>query len=312
MATFAEQLQELEQKIAQKEQLDKQLPILYEAQKACIARAERCEAELNALQQEVSRFEKGGFQNLFYSVIGKKQIVLQEGKKQILQAKKKAEEARAAADAANNEVEACEKAIYELDGCDRLYHQLIREKKAQVRASDSPVNQEIVLREAHIGELDEWVRELNEVIHVGEEVVETLEDMLKHLDVAIQYKKEDAYIDSEIAETYNDYSIYKEIKLMKSYSQSLKVRVARFQQVHEHATSLNITQEFSCDAMPILCAVATDSFYQYKYFREFHGRLTELRGFIWKELDDLDEQKQAVEREQDRLRAEMRQLIAEA
>lgn len=313
MATFQQHICELEDKIIQKQKLEKQLPELYEQQETCRVRVQTLEEQVAQAQEMVSRFEKGGLQTLLYSITGKRQEAIKQAKGQLLQIKEKFEAALAEQQAADEAVDACEKAIYDLDGADRELVRLQKDKERQVRPSDSPVNKEIAEIESSIAELELWRNELQEVIKAGEDVIETAEDVEKVLINALEYSKADVY-NSGMRGNAN-YHKYEAIHEMRSYNEALTVRCKRFQEAVGHAKQFEAVNQPEISNWTVFRDVVIDDIFidlkVHNNLLESKNQLTELKAAVWKETDKLGGELNSVEREQNRLREEIRRLINE-
>lgn len=181
MTYYDAELQRLQHEIARKRQLDAVLDDLHGQRRELTERANALKAAKIKEQSDVDKLEGRSLAAFFYGVIGKMDEKLD----------KEREEAYAAAvkyDAAAKELTAVEHAIREketelhpLRDCERLYQQLLHQKKNAIKATGGAVAEDILRTEERIAYLDEQAKELKEAQNAGRAALSVADEVLSSL-----------------------------------------------------------------------------------------------------------------------------------
>ena len=184
MTFYDEQLQELQEQIARKRQLEARVSELRAQRSTLSARVRELEAIKMQEQADVDKLEGRSLAAFFYNVIGKMD-------EQLDKERHEAYAARVKYDAAARELSAVEEALarYEAElaglcDCENRYAAVLREKAGAVKVAGGAAAEEILKLEERKAFLKSQSRELREAISAGSSALNTANQVMSSLDSA--------------------------------------------------------------------------------------------------------------------------------
>jgi vacuolar-type H+-ATPase subunit I/STV1 len=153
-----------------------QLDQLERERKEMQVEADRWEAQLKSEKQDVEKLRGLNLSNLFYTFLGKKDEVLDQHQKEVVEATLKYEEAAETVSDMKKEMIDLDAKLRALGNLDAEYKIIIQEKERLIYDTESPMSQtlfEIVEQKA---EARVYLKEIKEAITAGDSVLKSLYD----------------------------------------------------------------------------------------------------------------------------------------
>lgn len=184
MAYYNEQLQLLQQQVAQKKRQESKLKELYEQRQELSGQI--CELEKMKLkeQADVDRLEGHSLAAFFYHVVGKMDDKLDKEKEEAYAATVKYDAKTRELSRAEEDIRRIEVEMGRLKDCELQYEKLLQTVADQMKASGSDLAVSILKIEENMACIQSKKKEIKEAALAGQKVLETLNGVLSSLDRA--------------------------------------------------------------------------------------------------------------------------------
>lgn len=178
---YNEKLKKLQQQVAEKKSLEAKRKELRTQQKQLQYQVKVLKQELQKEQLDVERMERTSLVSVLYSILGKKEAVLDREKAEAYAAKLKYDSAVQQLSRVEEDLSRKEAQLKSVADCERQYQQLLQEKLEAVKASGSPEAQQILRLEQEITQQESQKREIQEALAAGERALRAADDVLSSL-----------------------------------------------------------------------------------------------------------------------------------
>ncbi len=182
--TYDNNLQQLQQKVAFKKQLEAKLKDLRDQRRVYDKRVIELRVVYNSEQEDVEKLEGKSLANYFYQVIGKLDDKLTEERKEAAAARVKLDAAERELAVVDCEIQDIHSQISDLYGCENTYTSALQKKRAEVKESGTPAGAEILELEEKIAFLESQKREIREAQSAGQNALHAAEEVLSELKTA--------------------------------------------------------------------------------------------------------------------------------
>ena len=193
MDIYDQSLQELQQKVGLKKQLEAKLSDLKEQRKTFERRVMELGAAYSAEQEDVQKLEGRSLANYFYNVIGKLDEKMDKERKEAYAARVKLDAAERELSAADGEIADARKQLGSLYGIEQTYASELTKKRERLKASGSGVGLDILDIEEQITQLKAQKREIKEAVSAGRSAMETADSILSELNDADSWNTWDMF-----------------------------------------------------------------------------------------------------------------------
>lgn len=173
--------QKLMEKMAEEPGLKAKRTQLRQQQTWLKARVKELAEILEKEQLDVQRMERTSLTSMFYSMVGKKEEVLDREKAEAYAAKLKYDTAVQQLQGVEEDLTRVESRLQDIAANKREYERLLREKTEAVKASGSPEGQQILRLEQEITQQESQKREIQEALAAGERALRAADDVLSSL-----------------------------------------------------------------------------------------------------------------------------------
>ena len=184
MNTYDNHLMELQQKVAQKKQLDAKLKEFQNQRRIFDQKVLEFKVQYQSEQEDVEKLEGRSLANYFYRVVGKMDAKLDEEARQAAEAKVKLDAAERQLAAVDSRIREIQAQLREISGCEAVYYRELEKKKAEVKADGSPMGEEILKCEEKIAFLESRKKEIKEAVSAGHSAQGAADQVLRELDEA--------------------------------------------------------------------------------------------------------------------------------
>lgn len=184
MAYYDEQLQLLQQQIAQKRREESKLKELNKQREVLSARVSEFQKNKLDQQADVDELEGRSLAAFFYAVIGKKEERLDKEREEAYAAKVKYDVAARELSAVEEDILRSEAELNRLKGSEQQYERLLRDKAEEIKTIGSDEAEEIFQAEERIVYIENQLKEMNEALAAGEEALSIINRVLSNLDSA--------------------------------------------------------------------------------------------------------------------------------
>ena len=184
MTFYDEQLQELQEQIARKRQLEARVSELRAQRSTLSARVRELEAIKMQEQADVDKLEGRSLAAFFYNVIGKMDEQLDKERHEAYAARVKYDDAARELSAVEEALARYEAELAGLRDCERQYDAVLQEKAGAVKAAGGTAAEEILKLEERKAFLKSQSRELREAISAGSSALNTANQVMSSLDSA--------------------------------------------------------------------------------------------------------------------------------
>lgn len=172
-------------KILEQKRLKKKLEQdLLTVEKEFQEKSARLEALFTKLEKEkvdVEKLERVSLTALFYSVLGSREQQLEKERQELLSAQLVYQQTKHQVDFLEQERDYLTQQLKTLKDVDSEYESLLSEKEQLLRQSNKPVASELVAFSEPIANLNSEVKEINEAITAGNDVISGLEQVIEAL-----------------------------------------------------------------------------------------------------------------------------------
>ena len=191
--TYDNDLQQLQQKVALKKQLEAKLNDLREQRKAFDKQVIEFRVAHRSEQEDVEKLEGKSLANYFYQVIGKLDDKLTEERRQAAAARVKLDAAERELAAVDCEIQEIQSQLSELYGCENAYASALQKKRASVKESGTPAGAQILELEEKIAFLESQKREIREAQSAGRNALRAADEVLSELKSAQDWNTWDMF-----------------------------------------------------------------------------------------------------------------------
>lgn len=184
MALYDERLDQLQQQLFRRRQIDSQLSELRAQQQELAARLRDLEYDKRVQQADVDRLEGRTLTALFAGLTGRRGQKLDKERQEACAAALKCDAAARSLDAVEQDIRRLEQERALLRDCEARYRQALDEKAAALKASGAPEVGEILELEQRLALLAARQREIEEAQTAGQRALGLTEDILASLESA--------------------------------------------------------------------------------------------------------------------------------
>jgi hypothetical protein len=184
MAYYNEQLQELQNQSARKNQVNVLLKSLYAQRDELEGKVADLEKIKLNEQADVDKLEGRSLAAFFYYVVGKKDEKLDKERREAYAAAVKYDTAAKELTGVLEQIRHLETEAFRLQNCEKRYEELLQKKADAIKAEGMPGADKIFQLEAKIAFIDNQIKEINEAISCANTAKYTTEDILSKLESA--------------------------------------------------------------------------------------------------------------------------------
>ena len=184
MAYYNEQLQELQNQSARKNQVNVLLKSLYTQRDELEEKVSDLEKIKLNEQADVDKLEGRSLVAFFYYVVGKKDEKLDKERREAYAAAVKYDTASKELAGVLEQIRQLEAEAFRLQNCEKRYEALLQEKADAIKAEGMPGADKIFQLEAKIAFIDSQIKEIKEAISCANTAKYTTEDILSKLESA--------------------------------------------------------------------------------------------------------------------------------
>lgn len=184
MAYYDEQLQLLQQQIAQKRREESKLKELNKQREVLSARVSEFQKNKLHQQADVDQLEGHSLASFFYAVIGKKEERLDKEREEAYAAKVKYDVAARELLAVEEDILRSEAELNRRKGSEQQYERMLRDKAEEIKFRGSDEAEEIFQAEERIAYIENQLKEINEALAAGEKALSIIDHVLSNLDSA--------------------------------------------------------------------------------------------------------------------------------
>lgn len=181
---YNDQLHLLQEKIWKKRELTAKRTELRAQQEDLENRIRELKKALSAEQADVDRLERTSLSSIFYTLIGKKEEMLDKERMEVYAAEVKYDSAVQQLDLIRNDLYRIDSRLYEIADCEAQYAALLQQKSAALKASASADAVRISQLESELAKQQQQKRELKEAISAGLRALAIADSILSSLDSA--------------------------------------------------------------------------------------------------------------------------------
>lgn len=184
LMSYNNQLQELQEKILQKKSLEAKLKELQSQREQLDERVQEMQQIMQREQEDVERLERTSLASVFYSIVGKKDEVLDKEKMEAYTAKVKYDSSVQERNRVEEDRKRLEAQLRGISGLERQYEKLLEERITSIKRSNSEEAKRIFEIEKQIAELRNQEKEIKEAISAGSCALNTANSVLDSLNSA--------------------------------------------------------------------------------------------------------------------------------
>lgn len=184
MVYFDDQIQLLQQQIAQKKRAELRLKELYAQREALSAKVEALGKSRLEEQADVDRLERRSLAAFFYAVIGKMDEKLDKEREEAYAAGVKYDVAARELSAVAQDISRYETELGQLRECERQYEKILQEKLGAIKSGQPQQAEEIFRTEERVAYLEGQMTEIQEALRAGQAALGTADSILSSLDSA--------------------------------------------------------------------------------------------------------------------------------
>lgn len=193
MNFYNEELEKLREQIDKKKHLKNKLESLEDQQKQLRKRVSELHLIMIEEQKDVEKLDGISLATLFYSIIGKKEAMLDAERKEAYAAAVKFETTNKELEDVEKDIIKCKSELLDLFDCEEKYNRLISEKTEEIKVSGNPISTEILQYEEELAGLKSQEKELNEAIFAGNQAKNVIDEIRNLLDDAESFGKWDLW-----------------------------------------------------------------------------------------------------------------------
>lgn len=161
-------LKELQAQVQRKQKLQAELLSLQEQLSEVERRGVALSVTLEKEQTDVERLTKNGITALFYTMLGKREEMLEKERREAYAAAARYEAAKQEHRQLQAELAAAEEEFAALQGCEAQFEQALRQRLQQLKQADPVNGQRVAELEQQMQKLQNRAKELREAVSAGE------------------------------------------------------------------------------------------------------------------------------------------------
>lgn len=184
MKQFDTKLQQLQQQVNRKKQLEAQQQSLYEEQKKLQTKISLLRLQNSEEQKDVDKLERTSFASIWAKLSGNYDEKLNQEKKEAFAAAARYETAVREQDYVSSEIRRIFDELKNLDGIEAEYNKLLKDTADAIAASGDEWGQEVLRVQKRIAYIDHQKREVNEACSAGSAALSTARSIAESLDSA--------------------------------------------------------------------------------------------------------------------------------
>lgn len=286
MILYNEQLKVLYDMVCRKQHLEKLLAELIEQKNILLDEVSKLQEASLKEQKDVDKLEGGSLAAFFYNVIGKMDAKLTKEREEAYAAAVKHDAAVKELQKVEEDIQAKEKELEGLLGCEEKYEELLALKKERMKTIGHWAMEKVFEFDQRLTYLDNQIRELDEALEAGEEAKNLVEQVLDSLSSAESWGTFDILGGGVIADAIK----YSKLDDTQYLIENLQDQLRRFK---TELADVTIDSEMN---------VQIDGFLQFAdYF--FDNLFTD-----WAVMDKIQNSQLQVERTQDQIESVMGKL----
>ena len=193
MKSYSDSLLHLQQKVAQKKQLEAKLNDLREQKRELDRKVISLRVQHRTELEDVEKLEGRSLANYFYRFAGKLDDKLTEERRQAAAAKVKLDAAERELHGVDQDLTEIYEQLRQLRDCETQYAALLQEKRAALQASGTPTGTAILELEEQIATLKSQKREIREASSAGHSALATTDRILSELSDADSWNTWDMF-----------------------------------------------------------------------------------------------------------------------
>lgn len=184
MTQYNERLAELRQQMASKNHLEQLIRKLKKQRQELSDKVYDLEQIMEKEQSDVAKLEHRSLTAFYYTILGKKDSMLDKEQQEAYTARVKYDTALSELNAVDNDIQKIEAELRSAIKSEQLYQQVLQQKADYLKTSDSEDAEAILQFETHLTQLTSHQTELKEAISAGNTALHTVEQVLSLLDEA--------------------------------------------------------------------------------------------------------------------------------
>lgn len=308
MVYYDEQLQKLQQQIAEKERLDAVLKQLEKHKRELERRVVDLDVARESEQADVDRLEGRSLANFFYRATGKMGSRLDKEKQEAYAAAVKYDAAVRELEAAKADLQKYRAEYAPLRDSRKRYEELLEQKAASIKSSGVPEGEQILHLEEQIAFLESQKKEIAEARDAGESACSIVDSMLSELDSAKGWGTWDMLGGGLVA----DLAKHSHLDSAQDKVERLQIQLDRFRTELTDVT-IQTNLQVNVDGFLRFADYFFDGlFVDWTVLNRIQESLEEtqnLRKRIEDVLDQLDNIRTSAQKEQNRMKAQLNQLV---
>ena len=311
MKKYNERLEELREQIARKNHLESVVKDLKAQKQELEAKVSELESVMTKEQTDVEKLEGRSLAAFYYSVIGKKEAMLDKERQEAYAARVKYDAAFKEAEAVNADLARAEEELRGLRWSEQDYRQTLQEKAKALRTAGGSEAARVMELEEKILQIENQKKELQEAISAGKAAMSIADTVLSKLDSAEGWGTWDLVGGGLIS----DLAKHSDLDQAQSYVESLQVQLRRFKTELADVT-IHADIQVNIDGFLRFADYFFDGlFADWTVLDKISQSKTQIhktRGQIGSVLSKLDELLRAANGEQNCAKAELDALVLEA
>ena len=311
MKKYNERLEELREQIARKNHLESVVKDLKAQKQELDAKVSDLESVMTKEQTDVEKLEGRSLAAFYYSVIGKKEAMLDKERQEAYAARVKYDAAFKEAEAVNADLARAEEELRGLRWSEQDYRQTLQEKAKALRTAGGSEAARVMELEEKILQIENQKKELQEAISAGKAAMSIADTVLSKLDSAEGWGTWDLVGGGLIS----DLAKHSDLDQAQSYVESLQVQLRRFKTELADVT-IHADIQVNIDGFLRFADYFFDGlFADWTVLDKISQSKTQIhktRGQIGSVLSKLDELLRAANGEQNCAKAELDALVLEA
>lgn len=184
MTPYDERLAELRQLMSGKNRLEQLINNLKKQRQELSDKVYDLEQIMEKEQADVDKLEHRSLASLYYTIIGKKDSMLNKEQQEAYAARVKYDTIVSEQNALETDIKKAEAELHSARNSERLYQQVLKEKAAYLKASGNADADTIMEFENQLTTLEAQQKELKEALSAGHTALHTVEQVISHLDEA--------------------------------------------------------------------------------------------------------------------------------
>lgn len=303
-----DELSLLQAQLTYKKRLESVLKELRSQQEPLRKKAAELEKAMLQERKDVDRLEGHSLAAFFYNVVGKKDEKLEDERREFYAAQVKYDACARELEAIEQDIEATEEDLADLDGCEARYAQALEQKRLTIEQSGIPEAEPLLQKKRELTRLTGQERELEEAIAAGTQALRTTADVMQGIESA----KDWAALDLLGGGLLADLAKHDKLDSAQKSAQELQVQLQRFNKELSDV-SIRSRLQISIDGMLKFADFFFDGLLAdaavLDRIKGSQAQVERTREQILTILRQLQDELESVRRRQSNLRKEMDQLV---